>query len=394
MKGSAMGQVHEVHTSELKSFRGCRRRWSWIFRENYYPKVTAKPLEFGSAYHAGMEAFYEPMRWEYPHEVKVALAITTFVDLCNEQKAKYVSEEGYLEDEVEEDFNERVELGKGMLQYYGDQVKRTDHRFKPVKVEIPFEVPIINPDTGIQERCYNLHCRQHPGETAPVVFAGRVDMLAEDEHGDYWIFDWKTAARLSSTPDQERTEFLELDDQIAAYVWALKAMLHLPIRGFIYHEQKKGYPLPPARNKQTRLGRMFSVNKQQDTDYQYYLETVSTEDTAAYEAGLYDEMLEWLKVEGPQFFKRYQIHKSEYQNSQTGLNIYKQAHDIVDKDLVLYPNPGRFACGFCAFRQPCLGVNDGSDYKYTLDTLYDQRPFHYWVKEAAPTTEKSGRLVS
>jgi hypothetical protein len=265
MKGSAMGQVHEVHTSELKSFRGCRRRWSWIFRENYYPKVTAKPLEFGSAYHAGMEAFYEPMRWEYPHEVKVALAITTFVDLCNEQKAKYVSEEGYLEDEVEEDFNERVELGKGMLQYYGDQVKRTDHRFKPVKVEIPFEVPIINPDT---------------------------------------------------------------------------------------------------------------------------------EDTAAYEAGLYDEMLEWLKVEGPQFFKRYQIHKSEYQNSQTGLNIYKQAHDIVDKDLVLYPNPGRFACGFCAFRQPCLGVNDGSDYKYTLDTLYDQRPFHYWVKEAAPTTEKSGRLVS
>lgn len=23
--------VHEVHTSERRSFRGCRRRWDWIF---------------------------------------------------------------------------------------------------------------------------------------------------------------------------------------------------------------------------------------------------------------------------------------------------------------------------------------------------------------------------
>lgn len=43
--------THEIHTSERKSFRGCRRRWDWIFRGNYYPVVTAKPLEFGIAYH-------------------------------------------------------------------------------------------------------------------------------------------------------------------------------------------------------------------------------------------------------------------------------------------------------------------------------------------------------
>jgi hypothetical protein len=43
---------HEIHSSELHSFRGCRRRWNWIFRENLYPPVTAKPLEFGLFWHS------------------------------------------------------------------------------------------------------------------------------------------------------------------------------------------------------------------------------------------------------------------------------------------------------------------------------------------------------
>jgi hypothetical protein len=54
---------HEIHTSERKSFRACRRRWDWLFRGHYYPVETAKPLEFGIAYHKAMEVWYNPDTW-------------------------------------------------------------------------------------------------------------------------------------------------------------------------------------------------------------------------------------------------------------------------------------------------------------------------------------------
>lgn len=383
---------HEIHTSERKSFRGCRRRWNWIFRDNWYPKVTAKPLEFGVAYHKAMEVFYDPKTWDWPIHIRIALSQKAFHDTCEAQRKAFLALEdaAYLEDEAQEDYDERLELGKGMLAYYAQQVQRTDHRFKPVKVELSFAVPIINPETGNQLRCFIPNCRQHGPEDNGVVFAGRVDMLAEDEHRDYWIFDWKTAARLSVDND----EFLYLDDQIGSYVWALGKELQLPIRGFIYHEQKKGFPQDPVENKVLRLGRRYSVNKQQDTDYQTYLDCVMKNDPHAFNMALYDDMLDWLQAEGPQFFHRYQIHKSQHELQEIGKNIYLEACDILDPGLRLYPNAGRFSCGWCAFRQPCMGVNQGEDYNYTLKTMFDQREHHYWIREDMqnPTTEKRGRV--
>lgn len=350
------------------------------------------PLEFGVAYHAAMEVFYEPKTWFWPLEVRIALAQQKFYEVCEGQRKKFLSqtEIQYLEDEVQEDYDSRLKLGKGMLEYYAQQVQRTDHGFRPVKVELSFAVPIINPATGTPLRCFIPNCRRHAPEDNLVVYAGRVDALMQDENFDYWIYDWKTAARLSVDDD----EFLYLDDQVGSYPWALSKMLHLPIRGFVYHEQKKGYPEAPAENKTLRLGRKFSVNKQQDTDYSTYLEAVKAGDPHAFNQGLYDDFLDWLQEEGPQYFHRYQIHKSDYELEQIGQNIFKEAVELIDPDLIIYPNAGRFSCKFCAFRQPCLGVNMGEDYEYTLKTLFDQREHHYWVREEmqSPTTEKRGRI--
>src|SRR5690606_15369965 len=93
-----------------------------------------------------------------------------------------------------------------------------------------------------------------------VVLAGRIDLLAEDSHGHYWVVDWKTTARLArgDASGQDRDEFLDLDDQIGSYVMALRRKLGLNVRGFIYVELKKAFPEPPQRNKQIRLGRWYS----------------------------------------------------------------------------------------------------------------------------------------
>jgi hypothetical protein len=418
----ALKLVHEIHTSERKSFRACRRRWNWLFRENLYPTMTAKPLEFGTVMHLGYEVYYDPSTWNAPRDVVAQYAIKKAVEKSNEQrKAFLASGLPYNEEDVTTDYDERVALIKGMLNHYFKNIAPVqDVGWTPVKVEIAFMVAIPHPDTkepmwckcdtcwerwtksgdtyeklglkctcgtpGLNYEGPQRDCEVH-GETwqgLPVVYAGRLDMLAVDNEGNYWIFDWKSARAINVDHD----EFLELDDQIMSYVWALRK-LGLPIKGFVYHEQKKGFPNPPAENKARRLGRLFSVSKNQDTDYDTYLKTIKEFDTAAYEEGLYDEFLDFLQKDGIIFYKRWQIHKTDYQCEQAEYNIGQEALEIIDPLLRIYPSPGRFGCTTCAFRQPCLEVNAGGDFQYALDTLYEKRE-HYYVRRDPSTESKGG----
>lgn len=407
--------VHEVHTSERKSFRGCRRRWHWVFQDFYYPRTTAKPLEFGVAFHNAMEVLYNPDTWKFDRTIVKNAAIQTFVQTCEEQKNKYLQDvdEQYLtSEEAEVDYEERVALGKGMLEYYCTKVAPTyDDGWTPLKVEIEFIVPIQNPDTKEYlfckcVRCYRTYYDYWHGEEQyhtvdvdrrwaesdglVVTLAGRIDLLARDKHGDLWIVDWKTAARLSrgDSSGQDRDEFLELDDQIGSYVMALRRKLGLNVRGFVYVELKKAFPEPPARNKQARLGRMYSVNQQQAVDYDTYLATVKENDAEAYAAGLYDDFLLFLKESGERFHGRYQLGKTDDELEEIERNLFYEASEMTNPNLLIYPSSGRFNCGFCAFRQPCLEKNRKGDYEYMLETLYDRRKKHYWVKELS--TDKQG----
>lgn len=400
-----MGLSHEIHTSERRSFKGCRLRWKWHFIDNWTPVGMAPPLEFGIAYHKAMEVLYDPEMWNWPdREVVGELAVKTFVDECNTQRRRYLrdAELEDLDGEIQKEYNERITLGKGMIRHvYRTQLLNNPENFVPVKVEIGFEVNVNHPQTGKQlrckcDKCWRKFAHQIPTEEMkpserifweglPVTYAGRIDCLMQDPDGYYWIVDWKTARSIS---DDE--EFLQLDDQIGSYVWALTAALGLPVRGFIYHQQKKGFPQPPQRNKHQRKGCWFSVSKAQDTDYETYLKTVQEEDAEAYEAGAYDDFLHWLKVEGPVYYKRNIVIKTEHELKSIGENIGLEALDMLDPGLRIYPNSGRFGCKYCAFRQPCIGKFRGDDYEYTLKTLFKQEAPYYERERRGPSTESKG----
>ncbi len=396
---------HEIHTSERRSFRACRRRWDWLFHQRYYPLTTAKPLEFGVAYHKAMETYYDPKTWTWDREVVGNLAIQDFNQTCKDQKnaALVAQERLQLDADVEADYQERVELGEGMLLYYFTKVSpQLDVGWKPLHVEIGFAVPIPNPETGDKyiwckcDECWDKVkakvnipgsasnvIRNEEWQGLPVVYAGRLDMLAEDQNGNYWIFDWKTARNVSTD-----TEFLYLDDQIGSYVWALR-FLGLNIRGFVYHEQRKGFPQPPKQNQARRKGCLFSVAKNQDVDYVTYLNTIREHDFDAWQEGCYDDMLTFLQNDGVVYFARHQIAKSEDEIKSIEYNIGLEALDMLDPKLRIYPSAGRFGCNFCAFRQPCMEKNAGSDYQYALDTLFERRE-HYYIRQEA-STESKGR---
>jgi hypothetical protein len=429
-----LADVHEVHNSERLSFRGCRRRWNWAFQERWYPPLTAKPLEFGVAYHLAMETYYDPELWHGNFDAEALgsdadisevqalnqlAAVGAFVGKCEEQRQGYlkhltgIGETAMFSGEVKADYDERVQLGIGMLKYYFEEVApKLDGRITPTKTEIGFKVPILKPDfyermangemkaqnlwdiselvkdqdflTKWQLRCNAPQCAERHVPNAPVVFAGRIDLLLTDDHGDLWILDWKTAARLAV----DREEFLMTDNAITAYCWAL-FMCGVATRGFLYHEQKKGFPQPPKENATTRKGCRFSVNKQQDTDYDTFVAHVQEFDRTAYEAGYYDEFIAYLKAEGIKFYARYEVHRSTTELFNSGYYIAQEAADMTDPRLRIYPQPGRFSCTSCAFRQPCLGQTAGEDYLYTLSTMFEKRD-HYWIREEPSTDKKSG----
>lgn len=417
------GLTHQIHTSERMSRRGCRRRHAWVFRDMYYPYITAKPLELGVALHKGWETFYDPMnRLDGETDTAYALARVAFKQKCEEQKQKFIANLSHMyTPEVDADYKERVELGLGMLEFwYREVVPRYDHNFTPIKVEIPFEVPVeglwckcnlcwkrhfnhpsyeeafqawmftqvSNPQSDEDDFKWRSRYRRAEWRGLPVTYGGRVDMLAQDTSGDYWIVDWKSTTRMTNAEPNVADEFLLLDDQITSYCWAFH-VLGIPVKGFIYVEIKKAYPKEPEPNKVQRLGRWYSVNKMQETTYEIYKRTVEENDPVAYEQGLYDDFLDYLKTTATleSYVHRHQIHRNEVELANAGYYIYQEAAELIDENLATFPSPGRFACNSCAFREPCLAKNRGEDFEYALDTMFEKRKQHYW-ETAESTTDK------
>jgi len=401
--------THSVHTSGAKSYRQCRRRWNWLTREYYYPKVTAKPLEFGVAFHVGMETLYDPKLWDKPEAVVVALAQKAFVDECAKQFNKF-DREFHADEEVIADYFERKELGKGMLKHFARTIRREDisKGFKPLYMEIKFEVPLVK--NGEQMRCNCDDCYRRftkwlkENDPAflnfalnfrekwvglPVTYGGRIDCLMQDEHGNIWVVDWKSAARMI----EDREEFLDLDDQIVRYLAAMRECGY-EVAGFLYQEIKKAVPEEPEPMKVRRKGCMYSVSKQQAVLYDTYKRVIEEYDNDAYLAGCYDEYLTWLKENEGRFSARYEKTKTPVQLDLAWENVIKEATEIISSDLLIYPNAGRFSCEYCAFKVPCTVANEGGDVTFALDSMFDKKGYHYWEDESVASTDSQFGVIT
>lgn len=381
--------VHSVHTSERRSFRSCRRRWNWVYRDMWYPRVTPKPLEFGVAYHKAMEKYYDPPMWDQ-RDVSAQLALVEFDQTIKSQLAEYRRLNGEPEVDVLEDYRERAELGRKMLQYYTTRISpEFDRDLVPVATEIPFEISLdLWCKCIVCVRKWKAHFGQEPDadwKGLPVTFGGRIDAVMKDIHGRVLSLDFKTTARILD--EDAEAAFLELDDQVTGYCIALWKYGH-PVWGFIYQEQRKAVPEPPEELTRLYKGRKFSTSRASNTDYTMFLETISQHDYDGLIAGMYDDYLSWLKVDGPRYFQRHLVHRSLKQLENSWDDLRNEARDMIN-DPRVYPQPGRFSCTTCAYRQPCLGMNMEEDHEYTLKTLFEQRSKHYYETEETSTESRS-----
>jgi hypothetical protein len=354
-------------------------------RMNYRPLIEREELDFGTAWHAAMEAYYAPpsqahTNWS-PNRNSARLA---FIETNGVQRVHVLNNSPDPEhDQISREFNERLELGVGMLENYFQWAPAEDD-FEPIFVEKEFEVPIINPETGKPASCADwhkgrvigcaehsmlggVHTFKHPTQgTHPWMYQGRFDGIVRDFNGAYWILEHK-----SKKSESTNQQWLQMDEQTGSYIWALREMLHIDIVGVIRTEAFKFAPIMPKINKtgKTRI----SVDRRQHTTDKLFAQRLAEvgEQLDAYDE--YREYMEFLKSDArPKFFHRERIDRSREQIDDIGQRIFHEARIMIE-DPEIVPNVSPMRCTSCKFFGPCLARQDGSDFQYMLDTMFVKR---------------------
>lgn len=365
-----------IRTSDRKKFKECRLAWDLgsKIRQDLEPVMVREPLDRGTEIHAGLERWYDPKLWNGTVGAREAMALIAFQNSWKKHRDTY-EEAGLLSEDVLNDHLAWKELGQEMIKGYVLWSKTRDFNMTPVYTEIEFEVPITVsssftlPDQfGIMVASGEQPALTYQG--SPVVYQGRIDLIFQDDDGNYWLVDHKTVGPRGW--NEESYEFLIRDEQCKSYAWAIQKQLGIKVRGVIYNELYKGAPAPPKRLNTPRKGLSYSTNRQQDTTFDLALETFKANDREALKAGLYDDYLTYLKEGGREYFRRNRVTYTPQMLEILGDQICDEAIDMISNPRI-YPNPSKFSCRWCDYKTPCEALLDGQPIDWMKDTMYIKR---------------------
>lgn len=347
---SSKERVAVIRTSDRITFRRCRRRWAWSshLRGNLGAKEGQSPLWMGTGFHFALEDFHGHNKFGKPSAAFEAFAAAT---LKHDRAA------------MPPNWREDMGLAVGMLNYYSEvwlsnrsPLKTFVFNGEP-QVEVNFRVEIPYDATKF-------------GYTR-VIYSGTLDRVVEDDYGQLWIVEYKTAKTV-------QTLHLANDSQVSSYCWASNLLYGRPIAGVIYQQHRKEIPHPPR----------ILANGRLSTDKSQLITRASLREAALNIYGRADlipleyiDMMNYLEkgetVDVDKFVDRRRITRNEYQTTAEGEKILMEVEEMLNPNLALYPNPDRTCQFMCTFNGPCVSLDDGGDYEYELSILTKQREPKY-----------------
>jgi hypothetical protein len=374
--------VHEIHSSELRGYRQCRQLHKWRYVDNWEPIKKPAPLEDGTIWHKALEVLYNPETWNLSISELHKLASTALIAEAEKERNDYLERSGkyQLEEEEALEYGERLSILRSMLVKLCRSLDR--EKYKPVAVEQEFECSIRG-SNGVQLYCNCLNCKARILPTMrlsdgvqlaalPVTFNCRIDVVFEDQEGFIFATDHKSTATLL----RKDSIIPELEDQLPNYLWCLREN-GLPVTGAILNQFRKAYPKPPKRLERPQQGRLYSINRLQLTDYHTARQVFRNHDSRAFKHGLYNEYLDWLKENGPEFDRQFPIFKTPEYLDTIGRNIAIQASELINQGPAIYPNPNKTNCERCSFQQPCLTAQGGGDPTGELEASFVKSEPYY-----------------
>lgn len=337
-----------IRTHSRKDFKTCRLQW--LYKQSYEPTTLPENLEFGTAIHKGLEAYYDPDH--HPFVSRDHAAVLAFKAKNNEQLEAHPY---YEEVTTIEDYENREELGIGMLSYYTRNYAPHNDDFNVIAVEWDFEVPVFVPEnvrTLPQGFSRDSNNQLYFYEFA-VVYQGTIDMIVEKD-GELFIVDHKTRRAF-----KDSTFHLDVDTQISSYAWAANQFLQKPVTGIIFNELKKNYPQKPNVLKDGSL----SKSKSQNTTYELYKEAIKER---GFPIEGYDGILDYLKNQDESYVRRLEVERNQKQLEIQSEYIFQEAVEMLNNPFI-YPTPNEMNCPSCPFKYPCLARQEGEDETHILE---------------------------
>lgn len=350
-----------IRTSDRIAFKQCRRKWNWSshLKNNLGPIYLPGPLWFGSAIHYALEDYHGYNVFGHP---KLAFQAYCIATAKNHQR------------ELPQEAGDLFHLGGAMMDYYVDRwlpYKTNDKTYwaenqntgvlEP-QVEVNFEIPVYPHECN---EIIQRHCAAQGIEV--ILYRGTFDGICEDEYGQLWVKEYKTAKRAEHLHYQT-------DPQISTYVWAASHVYNKPIAGVIYLQYVKTEPVKPrmlAKGGLSTAKNMITSG----TLYKQALENLYGEVRKAPKENV-DYLAYLYSVETPdrdRYIQRVQVHRSQIQSETEAQKILLELEDMLNPELPLYPNPTRDCSRMCGFLSPCVSFDDGSDWYSELHDAFGSR---------------------
>ncbi|MDQ3554094.1 MAG: hypothetical protein M3395_06780 [Chloroflexota bacterium] len=339
-----------ITAADRASFRRCRREWDLgaRSRQDYEPLAAARGIDVAQALNDALAVYYFPGMWDWDRSFVQDRTVEAFHRSLHRQR-QTAAERRPPPEQAEEALTEDAASGEALLARYFVWAPGVD-RFAPIRVASDYEVLIEDPDEperGLADPA-----------GSPLHYAGRVDLLIMDAEDRYWVMRHRTIANGWSGREQ-----LRLDDRDVADCWAWQASYPgLEVAGTVSNELWIGgrsgptgiagtvprADPPPARSvhlpqhEPSGGGRTIGTHRRAQVACKADPVALSVEDL------------------GPGF-RRTWIGRTQAEIAEAGRNIGLTALDMVDQGLRLYPTPAPGHCPSCAFRMPCMAMNEGAD---------------------------------
>lgn len=345
-----------VRPWDRRWYRTCRRAWDFgsRSRRNLEPAQPPFLVDLDRALRDALAVYYFPGMWEWDRSVVLPLAGQALERAMRKQRESHPD----LTSEQVQQWEADLDVGRSLLGHYLEWAPAVD-RFWPVRVETDFDVQV--PDWRSPDEDLVV-----PGGREAIRYHGRVDMLVVDEYDAYWV----VRHRLVQDGFTD-TELLVLDDELVAAAWAWEIFyLGMRVAGTIHNELRpEATPPDPAEPvRRPRASHAFAraraaVRQDEAPVAGHRRMYVRAEQTPT------DVVVE----EGGDMFRRTRIPRSALELQGLGRNLGQEALEMTDPDLAPYPTPGAH-CAECAYRPPCLAMQEGENVDAILAGGYQSRP--------------------
>lgn len=347
-----MTQATVLTTSDLRSFKRCRRAWDFgsPSRRNLVPNKAERPFELDTAIRDSLAVYYYPGMWTWPRKIVEPIAFNKYAESMNRQLERHEERFGVSEGDRAL-FAELLPLGEAMLRRYYEWAPSVDW-FHAVRVDTDFRVNPPHPDSPGDGLVAGGHA---------VNYAGRVDLLAveqaewrrqQDEDTVYWIVHHRLAGESWASLSD-----LLIDDRAGSSSWAGQDAARVRVVGVVYNELRAGVSLPARVLSDSTLG-----------------DVSHTPVDPVLEAELAERLAdERVRRQTSQWCRRTWVGMSPVEIEAHQQRDSEAIADMLSPELPVFPSPSPANCTACVFRAPCLAMSRGQDPAPILEQGYHER---------------------